>query len=74
MSLVRSRVVPHRCEINDLISGAGVKVPLRRKRNSQQLPHLTLPRMAKSGIMSARCQKQTFIRRLIATPMGNRPY
>jgi hypothetical protein len=39
LRLVRSRVVPHRREINDLISGAGVKVPLRRKGNLQRFPH-----------------------------------
>ena len=39
---MRSRVVPHPRDINELLLGAGVKVPLGRKRIFQQLPHLTL--------------------------------
>ena len=39
LRLVRSRVVPHLGEINDLISGGGEKVPLRSKRNFQRSPH-----------------------------------
>jgi hypothetical protein len=58
--LVRSRVVPHPRDINDLISGEGLKVALRRKGNFRQLPHLTLLFYGESGIMSALCQKQTF--------------
>jgi hypothetical protein len=33
--------VPHPRDINDLISGEGLKVALRRQGNFRQLPHLT---------------------------------